>query len=286
MAWADDGSLFVGETRRGWGSAGEANEGLERLVWNNEVPFEMKTVRAMPDGFEIQFTLPADPATAGDIASYSIESFIYKYHPVYGSPPVNTEKCAVRGIKLSEDGLSARLVVDNLRPAYIHTITLQGVRDKKNGHPILHPTAYYTLNNIPDGKKLSLAELSTRNSSVLHSAPSGITAAAKTTASISPAKVPGNTTTTSTGKAPGFFDVKGLLVNYTCTACHSTQTKQIGPGFLEIAERGYSNEEIVELIRNPQPQNWPGYETAMPPMPQVTDEDAIKIAAWINSLND
>lgn len=32
MAWAKDGSLFVGETNRGWGSAGDANEGLQRLV--------------------------------------------------------------------------------------------------------------------------------------------------------------------------------------------------------------------------------------------------------------
>ncbi|MEX1241869.1 MAG: hypothetical protein WEB30_19265 [Cyclobacteriaceae bacterium] len=288
MAWAKDGSLFVGETRRGWGSAGEANEGLERLVWNNEVPFEMKAVRAMPDGFEIEFTQPADPATAGDIASYSIVSFIYKYHPVYGSPPVNNQKCTVTGIKLSDDGLKARLVVNGLRPAYIHAITLSGVRDKMNGHPILHPTAYYTLNAIPNGKKLSLTEVSTRNSAVLPLATSDLTAAAKSkTPGVSPVTPPAKgVMKESTLKTPGFFDVKGLLVNYTCTACHATQTKQIGPGFMEIAERGYSNEKIVELIHNPQPQNWPGYETAMLPMPHVTYDDAIKIAAWINSLDD
>jgi len=34
MSWANDGSLFVGETNRGWGSAGEANEGMQRLNWN------------------------------------------------------------------------------------------------------------------------------------------------------------------------------------------------------------------------------------------------------------
>src|SRR5690606_1982927 len=39
MAWAKDGSLFVGETNRGWGSAGDANEGLQRLVWNRHIPF-------------------------------------------------------------------------------------------------------------------------------------------------------------------------------------------------------------------------------------------------------
>jgi cytochrome c551/c552 len=286
MAWAKDGSLFVGETRRGWGSSGESNEGLERLVWNNQVPFEMKAVRAMPDGFEIEFTHPADAATAEDIAAYSIESFIYKYHTVYGSPPVNTQKCRVTGIKLSPDGLKARLVVDNLRRAYIHNITLHGVRDKMHGHPILHPTAYYTLNNIPEGRKLSSNEVSRTNSSALTSSGSDLTAATRSKPAVTSAATPEVTTKESSGKAPGFFEVKGLLVNYTCTSCHATQTKQIGPGFLEIAERGYTNEKIVELIHNPQPQNWPGYETAMPPMPQVRYEDAIKIAAWINSLDD
>ena len=79
MSWARDSSLFIGETNRGWGSAGEANEGLQRLVWNNKTPFEMKAVRAMPDGFEIEFTLPVDPKSAEDLASYTVESYIYKW---------------------------------------------------------------------------------------------------------------------------------------------------------------------------------------------------------------
>jgi cytochrome c551/c552 len=85
-------------------------------------------------------------------------------------------------------------------------------------------------------------------------------------------------------KNPGYFDVKGLLANYTCTACHHAKNKQIGPPFEEIAKRRYTNEQMLELIYNPKPQNWPDYATSMPPMPQVTDEDGLKIAAWINSL--
>ncbi|MEX2233058.1 MAG: c-type cytochrome [Cyclobacteriaceae bacterium] len=276
LAWAKDGSLFVGETRRGWGSSGEANEGLERLVWNNEIPFEMKAVRAMPDGFEVEFTKAADRKTAQDLASYSVESFIYKYHPVYGSPPVNIEKCPVRGVKLSDDGMKARIVVDNLRPAYIHTISLHGIREKASGYPLLHPTAYYTLNNIPEGKKLAPSEFTASASNK----PNSIVA--KKDVIHSTAAKPEQTPS----KVPGFFEVKGLLVNYTCTACHTTRDKQIGPGYVEIAERNYSNEEIVKLIHQPKPENWPDYETAMPPMPQVTNEDAMKIAAWINSLDE
>ena len=287
LAWANDGSLFVGETRRGWGSAGDSDQGLERLVWTGTIPFEMKSIRAMPDGFEIEFTKPVDRESAEDLASYAVESYIYKYHVVYGSPPVNTTKCAVKGVKVSDDGLKARIIVDNLRPAYIHTITLAGLKEREKGHPLLHPTAWYTLNHIPGGKKLTLSEVSVRNSS-----DAKITMTASSGAKTPEVKAEGLKTTEratskpSSGKAPSFFDVKGLLVNYTCTACHSTRNKQIGPGFVDIAKRNYSNEKIVELIHNPQPQNWPEYETAMPPMPQVTAEDALKIAAWINSLDD
>ena len=101
LAWGKDGSLFVGETNRGWGSAGDANQGLQRLVWNNRMPFEMRTVKAMPDGFEIEFTKPIDKKYAEDIASYSVESFTYKYHAVYGSPTVNNIKHTIKGVKVS-----------------------------------------------------------------------------------------------------------------------------------------------------------------------------------------
>jgi hypothetical protein len=163
MSWASDGSLFVGETNRGWGSAGEANEGLQRLVWNNRIPFEMRKVKAMPDGFEIEFTKPVDKKVAEDLASYNIESFIYKYQAVYGSPPVNNQLCQVKGVKVSEDGMSVRLIVSNLRRYYIHTISLMGIRDKENAYTLVHPTGYYTLNNIPAGAKLSMNEVSTKN---------------------------------------------------------------------------------------------------------------------------
>jgi hypothetical protein len=128
MSWANDGSLFVGETNRGWGSAGEANEGMQRLYWNSFMPFEMKTVKAMPDGFEIEFTKPIDKKKATNLSSYLVESFNYKYTPVYGSPPVNLKKCPVKGVKVSEDGLTVRIIVGDLRQYYIHKISLDGIR--------------------------------------------------------------------------------------------------------------------------------------------------------------
>ncbi|UHG91853.1 c-type cytochrome [Spirosoma oryzicola] len=295
MAWAKDGSLFVGETNRGWGSAGEANEGLQRLAWNGNVPFEMLAVKAMPDGFEVEFTKPVDRKSAEDIASYRVESFLYKYHSVYGSPTVNKEALPIKGVKVSADGLKARLIVDNLRKYYIHQLTLDGVRGVEGSYSLVHPIAYYTLNNIPDGQKLTMSEVSTKNSAL---APAATPAAAPATGKKAtptkkittgastlggkPKLVEGQAVTMA--KAPTYSEIKGLLTRHTCAACHQADKRQVGPAFADVAKRKYTNDQIVELIYNPKPQNWPDYATEMPPMPQVPKADALKIAAWINSL--
>lgn len=290
MAWAKDGSLFVGETNRGWGSAGEANEGLQRLTWNGTIPFEMRTVKAMPDGFEVEFTKPVDRKSAEDIASYRVESFLYKYHSVYGSPTINKEALPIKGVKVSADGMKARLIVDNLRKYYIHQLTLDGVRGTEGSFSLVHPIAYYTLNNIPDGQKLTLSEVSTKNSA-LTPTPTATPAPAtekktapvkKTTTGGKPKLVEGQAVTMA--KAPTYEEVKGLLTRHTCSACHQANKRQVGPAFADVAKRRYTNDQIVELIYNPKPHNWPDYATEMPPMPQVPKADALKIAAWINSL--
>lgn len=277
MAWAKDGSLFVGETNRGWGSAGMANEGLQRLVWNGDLPFEMKAVRAMPDGFEIEFTKPVDKKSAEDIASYSVDNFIYKYHPAYGSPPVNNEKCTIKGVKLSDDGMKARIVVEGLRPHYVHHIFVHGVRERDNFHSLVHPSAYYTLNSIPAGEKLSLTELSTLNSSFKKEEVSQATG--NTEANV---VAPEETDT----EVPSMEVISAILIRNTCSACHNADTRQVGPSFREIATRNYSVEQIVKLVHTPRPQNWPDYTTPMPPMPHVPQEDVVKIAKWIKSLNE
>ncbi|MBO9728833.1 MAG: hypothetical protein J7623_09370 [Chitinophaga sp.] len=275
LAWGKDGSLFVGETNRGWGSAGDANQGLQRLVWNNRVPFEMRTVSAMPDGFEITFTQPVDKKYAEDIASYNVESFIYKYHPVYGSPTVNTEKLNIKGVQVSPDGMKVRLVIDGLRQYYIHKLSLNGIRTTEHAYSLVHPDVYYTLNNIPDGDKLPVAALSTKNSAAKP---------ATTATKVADAKAASTAPVPAAAKPLTYEQVKPLLNKYTCSSCHNPDKKQVGPGFKDVAKRNYSVAKILSLIKNPKPENWPGYATPMPPFPQVPQADAVKIATWINSL--
>jgi azurin/glucose/arabinose dehydrogenase len=153
--WGKDGSMYVGQTSRGWGATGRAPYGLQRLVWTGKVPFEAHHVSARPDGFEITFTQPVDRATASDPASYAVNSFIYKYHHIYGSPVINQLAHTVRAVEVAKDGRSARIVVDSLRQGYVHEIRMSGVRSA-NGAPLLHDVGYYTVNQIPAGARVAV----------------------------------------------------------------------------------------------------------------------------------
>ena len=150
MAWGHDGSMFVGMTSRGWSATGKAPYGLQKLEWTGQMPFEVKSIQARVDGFELEFTQPVDRKQAGNPASYQITGFTYQYHQTYGSDIVHRKGAPIRGVQVSEDGLRARLVVDGLREGYIHEIKAPGVASTE-GLPLLHDTAYYTLNRIPEG---------------------------------------------------------------------------------------------------------------------------------------
>lgn len=279
MSYAKDGSMFVGETNRGWGSAGDANQGLQRLVWNGKIPFEIYTVKAKPDGFEVEFTLPVDKKSAEDLNSYAIDRFIYKHHSVYGSPPVNKEELTIKGVKISEDGKTIRIVADGLTQYYIHHLTLDGIRAANNYYSLVHPSAYYTLNNIPDGEKLKLSELKTTRSGA-----KATKAEPEAKEHVSP-DGKGKATATAAAKVPTFQEIKPLLQKNTCLACHDPEKRVVGPSYKDVAKRKYSIEKIVDLIYNPKPENWPDYATPMAAMPQVPKADAIKIATWIHSLS-
>jgi azurin/glucose/arabinose dehydrogenase len=147
MRWGLDGSMFVGQTSRGWASTGKDVFGLQRLEWTGKMPFEIKTIQSMPEGFLLTFTEKVDKNTALAIDSYAINSFTYKFHHYYGSPIINAKKLKIKAIQIADDGMSVRLAVDSLRLGYIHEIKLEGIKNDKN-QSLLHNVGYYTLNQI------------------------------------------------------------------------------------------------------------------------------------------
>lgn len=148
MDQGTDGSMFVGLSNRGWSSLGTASYGLQRLVWTRKMPFEIKEMRAQPDGFELEFTKPVDPKTATDANSYKMKSYTYTYHSSYGSDEILAKDLTFENLTASADGLKVKIKVNGLRELYVHELQANGVRSN-DGQPLLHPQAYYTLNRIP-----------------------------------------------------------------------------------------------------------------------------------------
>lgn len=148
MSQGSDGSMFVGLSNRGWSSLGTASYGLQRLVWTGKTPFEIKEMRAKPNGFELVFTKPVDKATASNLASFMMKSYTYRYHAAYGSDEFNTKDLKITAANVSDDGLRVTLNVAGLRELFVHELIADGVRSK-DGERLLHSSAYYTLNAIP-----------------------------------------------------------------------------------------------------------------------------------------
>jgi azurin len=151
MVWGSDTSMFVGMTSRGWGSTGKELFGLQRLVWTGKTPFEIKTMKAKDDGFELEFTKPVNKNRAADVSNYQLTSFNYEYTYKYGSPIVGQQKAMIHKAEVSEDGLSVRLTVQGMRLGFIHQLKVDGVTSG-SGEKLLHDTGYYTLNEVPGGQ--------------------------------------------------------------------------------------------------------------------------------------
>ncbi|MDB6122890.1 MAG: hypothetical protein JWQ71_1883, partial [Pedosphaera sp.] len=147
MAFAPDGSLYVGQTTRGWGSIGGASQGLQQLVWTGKVPLEVYSMKLTRTGFELKFTQPLDPVTAGNPASYSLQHYYYLYRQAYGSPQMENTPVSIKSIRISHDRKTVWLDVPELLTGKIYELHFNGLRGR-DGNEMLHPVAYYTLNRL------------------------------------------------------------------------------------------------------------------------------------------
>lgn len=153
IAFGKDNSLFVGQSNSGWSGRGNRPYGIQRLHWTGKTPFEVHTIKARPDGFQLTFTEPVDPTRASDLANYAGESYTYQLASRYGGPEDDKKELAFSSATVSKDGKTVVLKVDALRAGYVHELKLSNHLSQA-GTPLLHEEVYYTLVNIP--KNLTL----------------------------------------------------------------------------------------------------------------------------------
>ncbi|MEM7307240.1 MAG: ThuA domain-containing protein [Planctomycetota bacterium] len=142
------GNLLAGGTNRGWPVRGIEPFALERLDWSGETPFEIERISITREGFRVRFTKPVDAQTGADAGSYALSTFTHIYRGAYGGPEVDETTPEVLDVVLSDDGLTATLVVDGRERGHVHEFDLAALRSR-DGEELLHKDAYYTVNEIP-----------------------------------------------------------------------------------------------------------------------------------------
>ncbi|MBV9124544.1 MAG: hypothetical protein JO112_14395, partial [Planctomycetes bacterium] len=90
-----------------------------------------------------------DAAPAGRLAGYNLQSFTYNYWSTYGSPEMDRRAEKIQGVKVSSDGRVVSLAVSGFHKGRVYELHLDSIKSAA-GEPVLHPEAYYTLNDIPD----------------------------------------------------------------------------------------------------------------------------------------
>ena len=151
LEMAPSGAMFVGGTNRGWGSVGNRPFAIERLDWTGKVPFEIKAMRLKPDGFELEFTQPVDPASASNAKRYKLQTYTYEYRSQYGSPEVDHTQPVVIEARPSNDQMKVRLVIDSIERGHVHELVCDELTSR-SGAKLLHPQAYYTASYLPSSK--------------------------------------------------------------------------------------------------------------------------------------
>ncbi len=142
------GQLLSGGTNRGWPVRGLKPYALERLAWSGKTPFEIERITVTPDGFSVRFTKPVATTEATKPDSYKLGTFTHVYMQGYGGPEVDQTTPHVTAVTVSDDGMSARITLDNMKKGHVHEFDLEALRSR-DGEKLLHRHAYYTLNEVP-----------------------------------------------------------------------------------------------------------------------------------------
>jgi len=143
LAFAKDGSLWVGQTDHGW--AGD--KGIQRISWTGKVPLELAKMRLTKKGFDLTFTRPLAATSATSPTAYKVKRYYYEYHSAYGSKQYDLQEITVSGATLSPDRKTVSLELPELTAWRVYELHLDEMKTD-DGTPILNPLVCYTLNHL------------------------------------------------------------------------------------------------------------------------------------------
>jgi cbb3-type cytochrome oxidase cytochrome c subunit len=146
-AVAPNGDLYIGSIHdSGW--LGGMNTGeIVRLRPTGDWPNGIREIRAMPDGFEIEFLQPVDRAKAVLPESYTLSGYTRVWKGNYATDDSGRYAPRIQSIDHSADGRTVTLHVDRLEPEYVYDVVVKPI--SADGQPLFPDIGYYTMNVVP-----------------------------------------------------------------------------------------------------------------------------------------
>ncbi|MDO6536641.1 DUF7133 domain-containing protein [Alteromonas stellipolaris] len=145
-----NGQLWVGQTARGWGAQGGKPFGLQKVVWDGTMPFELHSITLTETGFRMSFT---DTLSSETVVKESLkaQSWQYHYSSSYGSPKVDLSTLPITNVVLLDDGKTIDVTLP-LTSGKVVQIDFPGLKDV-NGRSVSVDKVYYTLNQLLASKQ-------------------------------------------------------------------------------------------------------------------------------------
>jgi cytochrome c2 len=150
-AVAPNGDLVVGGIRdSGWGGGNNLGE-IVRLRFDPALlPAGIAEVRAVRDGFQIDFTQGLERERLASLANYSVVSYRRESTSAYGGPDLQRRDETVRSVEVAGDRRSVRLRFDALRAGFVYELRLRNL--VADGTPFHPAEAYFTLRQLVNGE--------------------------------------------------------------------------------------------------------------------------------------
>ena len=152
-----DGAIYAGGLGAdgNWGQEGKLRFGLQKLTPNGKTAFDIKTMRATRDGFDVTYTKPLSEETAAKLTkgAYSVEQWRYVPTPAYGGPKVDEEVLPVAAARLSADRRTVRLTIPGLKTDRVVHVRSPRPFASDTGEQLWSTEAWYTLNARPGAEQ-------------------------------------------------------------------------------------------------------------------------------------
>ncbi len=172
LVWGPDGSLYIG----GIGAPGNWSQekklwyGLEKITYNEKPTFEMLSLKAKSNGFEIEFTTPISDNATISPETFQVLQWYYEPTADYGGPKKGIEPLSVKNVGISEDRKTVFVEINGFKPLHVVHLRIKDPFTSIDNLSLWSTETWYTMNSVPKDENIVIPQnLTTKHNTLSES---------------------------------------------------------------------------------------------------------------------